>query len=357
MQNTILHIIDSLGIGGAETLLKGTIPALKDYRHVIVYLYASAESEKELANYPKICLNFNGKVDFIKSVLRLRKIIKECKATLVHSHLYWGTMLSRFALPKGVSLVSSYHSLLYDPLNKAQYSYKMLLLDKFSYKKRYHSIFVSEVVKNLITKKIGIKENFSILYNYIEDNFFHRCVDIRAPKKGKLKVVALGNLRPEKNYPWLIKSFSQLPANKAELHIYGTGKQEEILKEIIRQQANHNVFLKGRTDEASCVLREYDLFLSGSKFEGFGIAVAEAMAAGLPCLLSGLPAHREVAGDKALYFNPDDSNTLVKQLLSFIENRDDLVAMSKKSRERAIRFRKSSYLAQLENIYQKQIKS
>lgn len=356
---TIVHVIDSLGRGGAESLLKGSVPLLSSYQHIVVYLYEANEEEgDDSEGYQKFCLNLNSRLDLFNAVIKLRKIINKNKAALVHSHLFWSTIISRLAVPDHVKLISSYHSLLYEPSNSAQYSRKMLLLDRLTYRKRYNTIVVSETVEKHISETVKIKNKLTVLHNFIEDAFFVRKEVPLKVDSGKLKIVATGNLRPEKNYLFIIQALSSLSHADVELHIYGKGKQEEMIAEKIQESGLSNVvILKGQTNRVEEVLRNYDLYISGSRFEGFGIAVAEAMATGLPCLLSRIPAHLEVAGDSALYFDPLDSVSLVNQLHFILKNHAVLLKFRDSGRERAKMFNKADYLSKLFHLYQKQIRS
>lgn len=61
--------------------------------------------------------------------------------------------------------------------------------------------------------------------------------------------------------------------------------------------------------------RRADLFIGPSRQkEGFGLPVVEALASGLPCLLSDTPTHREIAGDAADYFADGDPDSLARAL-------------------------------------------
>jgi glycosyltransferase involved in cell wall biosynthesis len=63
--------------------------------------------------------------------------------------------------------------------------------------------------------------------------------------------------------------------------------------------------IMGRADYLATI-RSSQVYLSTSRAEAFPAAVLEAMAMGIPCVLSDIPGHRETARDAALYFAPGD---------------------------------------------------
>ena len=166
----------------------------------------------------------------------------------------------------------------------------------------------------------------------------------------------MGNLRPEKNYVLALQALAQLPPINIQVDIYGDGVLRNELEELIaHHQLNDVVKLKGRTPAPYQILPNYDLYLAASAFEGFGIALAEAMAMGLPCLVSDIPAHKEVGGDTVIYFASDSITSLKEKLNLVLNSLVNLEELSGQSRQRAKLFQKSNYLEKLSKIYKKQL--
>src|SRR5690606_17908609 len=110
---------------------------------------------------------------------------------------------------------------------------------------------------------------------------------------GKIKLVAVGNLKEAKNYFYLLEIFNQLKGLHITLDIYGIGYQKKELMDYI-QKNELDVQLCGLKSIDPSVLQQYDYFIQASLHEGFGISVIEAMACGIPVILSDIPVFREI---------------------------------------------------------------
>ena len=82
----------------------------------------------------------------------------------------------------------------------------------------------------------------------------------------------------------------------------------------------NNVRFCGIVPNAREHLINYDLFLSASISETFGIAVLEGMCARLPLLISDIPAFNEIAPKGTSFFNPYDKIDLANHLKRFLKN-------------------------------------
>src|SRR5207248_1848645 len=85
-------------------------------------------------------------------------------------------------------------------------------------------------------------------------------------------------------------------------------------------------------------LANADLFLFPSRYESFGIAVLEALAAGVPVVCSDLPALREVAGDAAVFVSPSDITGWIDATRRLLRDPALRRRLSERGRIRAGRF-------------------
>jgi len=104
-------------------------------------------------------------------------------------------------------------------------------------------------------------------------------------------ITMLGRLNKDKQQHRLIRSFSYLAKEYPQwkVHVYGGNAfpldYEDYLKSLIHElKLENQVFLMGTTDKPSDALRKSDIFAFPTAFEGFPLALTEAMAVGLPCV-------------------------------------------------------------------------
>jgi glycosyltransferase involved in cell wall biosynthesis len=123
-----------------------------------------------------------------------------------------------------------------------------------------------------------------------------------------LTIVSVGSLVPRKDMQTLITAFELASLEEARLVVLGDGPEMAMLT----QQAGVSVHMPGNVCNVAEYLGAADLFVSCSLSEGLPNTVLEAMAHGLPCLLSDIPSHRELfEGNKDIFFSCKDVQALV----------------------------------------------
>lgn len=345
---SVLHIIETIGIGGGtEVLLANTVNNLHQCRNIVVTLYPY-HKEYDLGEVPVYHLNIKSWFSFAASVFKLRKLAKENDVDIIHAHLFWSVLLARLAKPKGVKLAVSIHSLLSIDLFKKKTT---ILLEKALMNRQDAVIAVSKAVLDDYVKETGFKKQQFVLYNFVPDYFFDNPVTHNCAKE-KRNCIAVGHFKPTKNYGYLIRSLKDFSSTEVQLDLYGEGPlHKEMSDQIIREKAEA-VHIAGLTDNMNKVLRQYRIFISASEYEGFGIALVEAMAAGLVCIVSDIPVFREVAGDACLFIDINDPDSLKNVLRKIMNNEIDMKALAEKGRKRAYEISNmSNYLKDLQKIY------
>ncbi|MGI8892282.1 MAG: glycosyltransferase [Bacteroidia bacterium] len=318
--NLIIHIIDTLARGGAEILLKNSINNLPEYKHVVIYLNKPDDVIKYFKEDVEfICVEHTGWKTIFKTIKKIRKIIVQKKPLLVHSHLFYSNLFARFATPVNVPLVSNLHSIYsFDAFQKNKLS---LIFERLSVKRRHSLIAVSHFVMEDYLGFIDFKGKKFVHYNFLPDDYFN--IINSKDLKGTLKCLAIGNLKEAKNYHYLLKIFQLLKGKDISLDIVGEGIQREELQNWIDYK-DLSVKLLGRTENIQPLLKNCNLFVQSSNHEGFGLSVIEAMASGVPVLLSDIPVFREITNGLAHFFPLNNANKAAEFFLDLKQDKSIL---------------------------------
>lgn len=147
-----------------------------------------------------------------------------------------------------------------------------------------------------------------------------------ATAPGKAVVGMVARLDPIKNHAALIEAFGAVWASRpeAELWLVGDGELRPALEALARSKPySHAIKFLGRRSDVPALLGQMDVFaFSTTEAEGFGIALIEAMAAGVPIVASDVGACREVLdkGRCGLLAAPGDAQSLGRQIVRLLED-------------------------------------
>lgn len=153
-------------------------------------------------------------------------------------------------------------------------------------------------------------------------------------------VLGVGTLEPRKNLPRLIEAFATLPeavrAGRRLVLVGATGWNTDDTLASIAQHADV-VRALGHVaeDDLPALYRGADLMACPSLYEGFGLPVLEAMAAGAPVLTSDRSSLPEVAGDAAVLVDPTDTAAIRAGLHRALGDERLRTRLAARGRERA----------------------
>jgi glycosyltransferase involved in cell wall biosynthesis len=149
---------------------------------------------------------------------------------------------------------------------------------------------------------------------------------------------SISRLVPRKNVDVLIAAVRQLVNEGAELSLIvaGTGPEQERIARLA-QESRGAIRFVGFIDEAQkrTLLSESDAFVQLSTREGLSIATLEALASGLPCIVSNIPGVREpiTPGETGWYVDdPENVQSVVTTLRGVLADRSRLAEMKQACR-------------------------
>jgi glycosyltransferase involved in cell wall biosynthesis len=139
-------------------------------------------------------------------------------------------------------------------------------------------------------------------------------------------LLAVSTLHPHKNLDGLLRAFAEFHRRRPDFRLVASGLHGFSSGPL--HALRDSLGLSGAVDFPGWIPR-HDLldlyarawaFVYPSKFEGFGLPVLEALAAGVPCACSGIEPLAGIAADAALQFDPLDESAIAQALLRVVED-------------------------------------
>lgn len=176
----------------------------------------------------------------------------------------------------------------------------------------------------------------------------------RAPANQRRRLVTLARLSSEKRVELIVRAFANVADDFPDwdLDVYGEGPLHDSIAQLIDQLVPGRASLRGFTHDPYYVLRNADLFVSASWLEGFGNAIWEALACGVPVVaLEAGAAVRSLVRDGIDGLIVDGGSAgLATALASLMKNEPARRAMASRAREVLERFSFDSALQKWEAL-------
>ncbi len=301
MNHSILHVITTIDLGGAEKQLLTLAACQKKAGFDVEVIF--------LKDKPTLMQDFLGvgvKVDldlarlgFLKQWLKLKR--REVKENLVvHAHLPRAELLCALALKPKRFIVTRHNSEAFFPKGPAMLS---KLLSRFVLRRSFASISISKAVANYLKtsgEMSGTQNNHVIYYGIKNTSVSPK--RIPGVVSGPIWVGTVSRLVPQKNIPLLLgalKELNSLESREFNLVIVGSGPLKTELQSLSADLGiKEMVTWKGQLQEVLPFYRSLDVFVLPSDYEGFGLVLLEAMSQGIPVIARRISAIPEVMGEK-----------------------------------------------------------
>jgi glycosyltransferase involved in cell wall biosynthesis len=174
-----------------------------------------------------------------------------------------------------------------------------------------------------------------VVYNGYNQEIYHKQEDKKKISEILNKyglstpyILYVGRLERKKNTPSLIEAFAKLKQRRPDLEIKlvlvgdASFGYNEVRCLIDQHRLSRDVVLAGWVREVDMpyIFAGAEVYVLPSRHEGFGITIMQALATGIPVAASDMEVLREVAGDAALFFNPNDKDQISLTLEELLTN-------------------------------------
>jgi glycosyltransferase involved in cell wall biosynthesis len=359
----ILHIIDHIGLGGAQTVIKGIFESQTSSNNI--FLYSLRKKNKEIKINHKNIFIFNSKNKYNPKPLReIKNIIKKEKIEIIHCHLFksqfLGWILKVLYFPK-LKLIQHEHGGIF----KNNFLYNFFI--NISQKQTDLFLAVSKATKNkLIKKGKTTKDKIIVLYNFVDLKKFNKKNIKWSIKKEREKlgikkddfvVGFAGRLVERKGWREFVKASKIITRKnkKIKFLIAGDGAdKEKMIVEINKSEFKENIIYLGYFSNMVKFYSLLDCFVMPSYWEGHPMAQLEALSMECLTISSDGLGMKEIITNKlnGLLFEVKNVNELVKKIELIYKKDNFKKNLVKNGLGDVIKYSLPKYLEKLNKIYE-----
>jgi len=361
----VAHVIETLGVGGAERLVADVVRRLDRARFEprVFPLDEPLDLRGEIesagvAVVPVLVPPRRRPLECLRSLaLRLR----EFGPGLVHTHLYYGNVLGRIAarLAGGAPVVTTLHNPDYTFEARSTLLFRgRKLLDRVTGSRNAALVAVSGAVAEDFRRHMGW-EGIRVVPNGIDLLSFAPGGDAGAaaewPAPGR-RLLSVGRLHPQKGHRVLLDAMAAAREGGARLSLLVAGEGAE--RSALEAQASalglqDRVRFTGRR-EVRPLLAAAEVFVFPSLYEAVGIALLEAMACACPVVASRTGGIPEVVEDgvSGVLVAPGDAGELARALAALDRDPERRRRLGAAARARAEAFDIQATVRALELLYE-----
>jgi glycosyltransferase involved in cell wall biosynthesis len=234
----------------------------------------------------------------LRAGARLRSVLRDEGAELLHTHLFHADWMGRRAARRaGVrAVVSTIHGLEWRRPWRARLARSAGHVDRV--------VCVSEAVRReAVRRGAAPADRLAVIHNGVDPTRFTGTFDREATRRSlgvganDPLVVSLGRLRPEKGHDLALRALRDMLRlePRARLAIVGDGPERRALERLRRSLGLEDAAtMTGHREDVPAILHAADCVMAASRSEGFGLAIAEAMAAGRAVVAAAVDAVGEL---------------------------------------------------------------
>ena len=217
----------------------------------------------------------------------------------------WSSIILKLLTKKPLIVRTGYDVLTFTKMEKKSFIkifvYKLITRTAIKYSNIY--TVTSEIDKYFLENTFGPSKRIELRPNWI-------ILEDERKKTEMNKLISIGRLEKQKNYPFLIDLFSE---SNIEIDVYGLGNEKKSLVEYSKLK-NTKINFLGRVENKILLskLQKHKFYITTSSFEGNPKTVLEAMSRGCVVFASKIPSHEEIINhlEDGFLFDFNEKNTL-----------------------------------------------
>jgi glycosyltransferase involved in cell wall biosynthesis len=319
----VLLVVTGMSMGGAEKVVADLADAFVSGGDEVrlVYLKGPLQVRPRRPEVEVTCLGMDSMKGILSGFFRFRKILREFKPDIVHSHMYHATMLARLMrlLVRIPCMISTMHSALdggrFRPVAYRATDWLTDLSTNVS----------CEAVDVFVASGAVRADRMIAVHNGISVEKFRASLEARENIRETFSVaddckllVAAGRLGWSKDYPNMFNALARLPGDlHYKLLIAGGGSLRASLEKLVDDLGlSTRVQFLGIRDDIADLMSAADVFVLSSVGEGFGLVVAEAMACECVVVATDSGGVREVLGKAGFLVPSQDPDALAAAILA-----------------------------------------
>lgn len=308
----IVYFVTKIGIGGTESVVRDLAIIAKNngnFVNILTFCNTKNHIVDAIKDHGVNIITLPSKNPLsVRNLLFLLNFLKSNCIDIIHSHTeevdYYLAILSIFFKLRVPIIMTEhyyrYKNVRFNPIRRLMYQ-------------RYKKIIcVSTEISSFLKKHIkSLQDRCVVISNGIDLGIYSQK---QLLKTDKLEIFCVARLVKQKDLVTAITALKHCQ-NPMHLTIIGDGKLRKTLTKLINNlDLNTQVSILGYRADIPKLLKEADVYVQSSIWEGCSIAILEAMALGLPLIVSETPGILELVGNSALTFPIGDAKALAKHL-------------------------------------------
>ncbi len=326
----IAYLLGSLSRGGTETLLLDVFKNADkaEYDFIGVHRKDGPYKEDFCATKPafyKLAPKFPFDICYF---FKLRKLLKKEQITIVHAQQFLDSIYAKIACwGTKIKVVETFHG----------YDFGANKINKFLIKKSIDwcdaVLFVSNAQKEYYTKAYKIKNQnkLSVVYNGVNFDKLGK-LEKKSSSQNVLKFGMVGNFVRGREQNSIVKFLKLLKDKNVPFEFYFVGaknasepwRYDDCVRFCQENELTECVHFLGSRNDVPQLLAEWDAFVYSTDHDTFGIAVIEAIAAGLPTFVNDWEVMEEVTnhGKWATLYATKNPADLLENFCNFVNDKD-----------------------------------